>query len=75
MHGQIAIAELKPALTAQTLERLHERPSLIAPSPASDRIGQSGQGVNHRIQVGRDAEAKMLEVIASVDDEGQLFGR
>ena len=52
MRGQIAVAQPEPTFAPQALERLHEGPGFIAPSPAPDRIGQSRQGVHHGIQVG-----------------------
>src|SRR5437879_12804133 len=34
MHGEIAIAEPEPVLTAQPADRVHERPRRATPAPA-----------------------------------------
>ena len=75
MHREITIAEPEPGLAAECAERLHERPGLVAPTPTEQRVVESRQGVHDRVEIGRDTEAKMLEIIAGVADDQQILGR
>src|SRR5581483_10798316 len=75
MQGEIAVTEPKPVLAAERADAIHERPRLVAPAPAGDGIVDAGENVGQRVDIGRDAEAKMLEIIAGVGDHEQPVGR
>ncbi len=55
--------------------RFHERPGLVVPAPAEFAVGQAGQRIGDRIDIGRDRQAEMLEIVAGVDDDQQVLGR
>jgi alpha-tubulin suppressor-like RCC1 family protein len=71
VNRKIAIAETKPVLATQRLDAVHERPGLIAPAPAGGGVVEVGQCVGQRVDVGADAEAKMLEIVTGVGDNRQ----
>ena len=75
MGGEIAVAELEPGLAAERRERRHEGPGLVAPAPAALRIVETGERVHQRVDVGRDRQAEMLEVVAGVGDHDEFAGR
>ncbi len=50
-------------------------PGLIHPAPARVRVGNPAQRIAHRIQVGADVQAEVLEVIPGIDHDGERFGR
>src|SRR6185437_17003959 len=75
MQREIAIAEPKPVLAAERANAVHERPRLVTPAPAADEIVDSRENIGQRVDVGRDAQSKMLEIIAGVGDYEQLVGR
>ena len=54
------------------LQHLLGRPGLVAHAPAGRLVGPARQGVHDRVQVGRDAQAVELQVIAGVDDDRQV---
>ena len=72
MEGEIAIAQSEPGLPAQRLERRHEVPALIAAAPAQLAIGEAGERIENRVDIGRDGEAQMLEIIAGIHDEREV---
>src|SRR3984885_4811761 len=75
MQGEIAIAEPKPVLAAERADRVHERPRLVTPAPAGGGIVETSENIGQRVDIGRDAEAKMLEIVAGVGDHEQFVGR
>src|SRR3546814_10703127 len=68
MQRAIAITELKPILAAQRSHRAHEAPALGFTAPALRGIGLAGQRIEQRIDVRRDREPEMLEIVAGIDD-------
>ncbi len=75
MRRQIAVAELEPGRAAELLHRCHEIPGLAGESPTAFRIVPVGKGIEHRVDVGRDVQAEMDEIVGGVDGDGKLFGR
>ena len=73
--AKIAVAEAEPGLAAQRTDRLHERPGLVAPAPAGRRIVEAGQRIDQRVDIGRDGQAEMLEIVAGVGDDQQIVRR
>ncbi len=72
VHREIEIPEVEPGFSAELLHRPHELPRLAAASPAGFCVGFAGQRVNERVDVGRDVQAEVFEVVAGVDDERDL---
>src|SRR5271155_3007594 len=72
MGSEIAIAKLEPGLAAQRLERRHEGPGLAAPTPSELRVVDPGERVEERVDIRRNREPEMLEIVAGVGDDGQL---
>ena len=72
VRGQIAVAELEPVRRAEPAQRIHEIPGFAGEAPASLRIVQVGDGVENGIDVGRDMQAEMHEIVGRVDDDGQF---
>ena len=75
MQRQIAIAEPKPVLAAERADAVHERPGLVTPAPAGSGIVDARERVGQRVDIGRDVQPKMLEIVAGVGDHEQFFGR
>ena len=71
MGREIAVAEVEPRRSAQGRHGLHEAPRLVAPAPSGLRIDDAAKRIERGIDVGRDGEAQMLEIVAGVDDNGQ----
>src|SRR3546814_2064373 len=68
MQREIVITELKPVLAAQRSHRAHEAPALGFTAPALRGIGLAGQSIEQRIDVRRDREPEMMEIVAGIDD-------
>ena len=49
----------------------HEGPGLVAPAPAGLGVDDAGQRIERGVDVGRDVQAQVLEVVAGVDDDGR----
>src|ERR1700716_1862217 len=75
MQREIAIAEPKPILPAERADAIHERPRLVTPAPASGGIIDISENIGQRVDIGRDAKSKMLEIIAGVGDNEQFVRR
>ena len=45
------------------------------PAPPQLPVRQSGQRVGDGIDIGRDRQTQMFEIIARVDDDQQILGR
>ncbi len=75
MQREIAIAEPKPVIAAERADAVHERPRLVTPAPAGYGIVETSENIGQRVDVGRDAQSKMLEIVAGVGDHEQLVGR
>src|ERR1044072_8770518 len=75
MQPEITIPELKPVLAAERADAVHERPGLVTPAPAGRGIIDARERVEQRGDIGRDAEPKMLEIVAGVGDHEQFIGR
>ena len=74
VHGQIAIAKLKPGLAPQLAQRTHHLPCFLRPPPSPLRISDAAERIKYSVEIGRDVEPEMLEVISGVDDHRQLLG-
>ena len=75
MGGEIAVAERKPCFAAERFERGHEGPCLVAPAPAALRIVEPGQRVHDGVEIGRNGEPEMLEVVAGIGNHHQVVAR
>ncbi len=74
MERQIPIPELEPVLAAKLAQGRHEVPGLLGPAPAAFAVRDTAERVENRVDVRRDAQAEMLEVVARVDDDDELPG-
>ena len=70
--AQVAVAELEPGRRAQSREHPGARPGLVADAPAGLLVGQPGEGVQQRVEVGRHGQPVELQVVARVGHDGQV---
>jgi hypothetical protein len=75
LGGEVLVAQAGTRSAIQLAQGLHHRPAFVAPAPAGLGIGEVCQGVHDGVEVGRDGQAEMLEVVGSVDRNGERFGR
>src|SRR5690606_30325789 len=75
MERQVTITQLEPGLATELRQRLHEIPALVRPSPTLGTVCETAQRVEHGIDIGTDGEAKMFEIVARIDDDGQIFSK
>ncbi len=69
---EVEVTEHEPPLPAPGPCGLERPPGLAGTAPAALRVVQAREGVQHRVEVGRDVEAEDLEVVADVADDRQL---
>ena len=74
MGREVAVAELKPGLAAQRRQRGHKAPGLVTPAPAALRIVEASQHIHDGIEIGRDREPEMLEVVTGIGDHHEIGG-
>src|SRR3954469_22972252 len=72
MESEILVTKVKPSLASQLLNGGHEVPGLTSEPPAALTVCKPGQCVQNRIQIGRDRQSKMLEVVSRVHDNHEL---
>ena len=71
--GDVEVAEAEPArFGAVGGQLLRDPPALTGPSPAAFGVVRAGQGVHHAVQVGADPQAVQGDVVAGVDDRGDV---
>ncbi len=75
VQGHVAVTQAKPGLAAQCLHRFHERPGFVVAAPAEFTVRKARQRVGDGVDIGRDRHPEMLEIVAGVDDDQQVFGR
>src|SRR5262249_21744611 len=63
---EILVAEAKPALAAQLRHSAEEAPRFVRAPPAGLWIGNPCERVQNRVEVWRDVEAQVLEIVACV---------
>src|SRR5690606_33320127 len=72
VQGEIGVSEAKPARAAELLERRHELPCFAPATPAARAVREAGERVEQRVEVRRNTEAEVIEVIAGVADDDEL---
>jgi hypothetical protein len=75
VDAQVAVAQLEPGRGAQAREHPGARPGLVADTPAGLLVGESGEGVEQRVQVRRHGQAVKLQVVPRVGHDGQVDTR
>src|SRR4029450_10892542 len=73
MSAEILVSQVEPAWSTQPGCIFNDIPALIQTAPAGFGVCQPSQGIADGIQVGTDIQPIMLEVIPSVDDDGQIL--
>ena len=69
MQADVAVAEDEPVGAAQLADDAHRRAGVVAHAPAQ-LADAAGQRVEHGVDVGRDVQIPVLEVVADVRDHG-----
>jgi len=72
MRGEIAIAEIEPSFATVYGEAFEEMKSLAAHAPAFRGIDDSGERVGDDVQVGRNFQTVHNDVVAGVNDDGEV---
>ena len=67
MGRQIAIADAEPRRSAEPRRLVEKVPGFSGNAPAGLRVGDAGKRIHDGVEVGRDGEAEMLEIVAGVD--------
>jgi hypothetical protein len=70
--SEITIAEIEPSFAAISAEPLEEMKSFTAHAPAFGGINHTGQRIGDDIEVGRDFQTVHDDVVAGVDDDGEV---
>src|SRR5690606_9818361 len=74
MYRQILVPQLEPGLGAQFFQCFKGVPALPFPAPALGFVADPAKGVHHRVQIGADGQAEMVEIVAGVDHDRELPG-
>jgi hypothetical protein len=72
---KIGVAELEPRLAAERRECRHEGPCLAAASPAALLVGEAAERVHQGVEVRRDRQPHMLEIVAGIGHHHEIAGR
>lgn len=72
VRGEIAIAKIEPGFAAIDAESFQEMKRFAAHAPAFGGIDDAGQRVRDDVQVGRNFQAVQDDVIAGIDDDGEV---
>src|SRR5262249_29845166 len=69
--GEVSVSQLEPCRPAQPRNRLHEAPCLVAAAPSGLRIGEVRERIEGGVDIRRDCEPQMLEIVGGVDHYAQ----
>ena len=69
VQPEVAVAELEPRLGPGLGRRVARVPGLLRAAPALGLVENARERVEDRVQVGRDVEARDLEIVAHVPDD------
>jgi len=72
--AEVAVAQRKPGGPAEECSFAQRVLGFVRASPASLEVGETGERVADRVEIGADSQAKMLEVISGVHDDGEVNG-
>ena len=72
VEPEVAIAEHEPPLPTPRAGRLERLPRLAVAAPATFRVIETGERIEHRVEVGRNVQAQDLEIVAHVPDHREL---
>ena len=72
VRGKVAVAEAEPGVLASRGERVDHGPALVREPPAALLVVEAGQRVGDGVVVRPDLESVPLQVVAGVDDDGQV---
>src|SRR5690606_4101103 len=75
VEGEIAVAQAEPRGAAESLQGVHECPGLALPPPAELCVRTACKGVEQCVEIRRDPQAKMHEVIGRVDHAGKAIAQ
>src|SRR3954454_20919127 len=68
MHREVTVTELEPHVAANRAKALHAMPSLVGPAPAAFGIAQAPKRIKDGVDVGRDVQSEVIEVISGIHD-------
>ena len=71
VRRQVAVAQPEPRRDAVPVQHLQGGPRIPFDPPAPLAARQTGERVQHRVDVGGDVQAEMLPVVGRVDDHGE----
>src|SRR5689334_22156312 len=74
MHRQVAIPRVKPRWLAELSHGLQAEKSVALHAPSALAAQHAGEHVSDRIDVGGNVESPPQQVIASIDDDGDVLG-
>src|SRR4029077_6380078 len=74
MYCQIAITGVKPDRLAQLPHMLHAEESIALDAPAALLTQHARQNICDRVDVRRNVQPPPQKIIASIDDQRQVFG-
>jgi hypothetical protein len=72
--GEVAVAEGEPRLVPEPLQLAGDGVGLLGPPPLLLGVDHPAEPVGDRVEVRADPQAEVVEVVADVDDRGDLGG-
>src|SRR5450759_2869861 len=75
MGSEIAVAETEPSRSAKAPHLIHDGPAFPGNAPPGLWIGDVGERVHDRVEIRRNVQAEMLEIVAGVDQHGQALAQ
>src|SRR5439155_15020222 len=66
MGREIAVAKAGPGVAAQGFERRYKGPGLAAAAPAEFGVVVAREGVEQRVEIGRDLKPEMREIVTRI---------
>src|ERR1700746_328172 len=74
MHSEITIAEPKPRFAPEGLHGFERVPGFLGHTPTPLLVCESRERVENAVEIRRDGKPQHFEVVADVDDRGDVCG-
>ena len=75
VQTEVQVAELEPRVAAELADGFERTPGLARATPTAFLVVQPREGVEDRVEIGRDVEPEHLDVVADVSDHGDVTRR
>ena len=69
----VPVAQFKPCFLAKFRQRVQSLKGVASNSPSLDGIDDTGEGIEHDVDVRADRQAMQFDIVGRIADDGDIF--